>query len=74
VGGRVQVADSRIETLASFIEQLQQYEKPLEVRAIATDVTYISGPLKIDLVALENGAVVFRTVSSDRIRGDLKLQ
>ncbi|MEG3898464.1 MULTISPECIES: DUF3084 domain-containing protein [unclassified Microcoleus] len=61
VGGRVQVADSQIETLAGFIARLQQYEKPLDVQAIAADVTYIAGPLKIDLVALENGAVVFRT-------------
>jgi len=61
VGGRVQVADNRIETLAGFVDRLQQYDKPLEVRAIATDVTYIAGPLKIDLVALSNGVVVFRT-------------
>ena len=61
VGGRVQVADNRIETLAGFIERLQQYDKPLDVQAIAADVTYIAGPLKIDLVARENGVVVFRT-------------
>ncbi|MCC3466573.1 MAG: DUF3084 domain-containing protein, partial [Microcoleus sp. PH2017_06_SFM_O_A] len=61
VGGRVQVADNRIETLGGFVDRLQQYDKPLEVRAIAADVTYIAGPLKIDLVALSNGVVVFRT-------------
>lgn len=61
VGGRVQVADNRIETLAGFVDRLQQYDKPLEVRAIAADVTYIAGPLKIDLVAVENGVAVFRT-------------
>ncbi|XZO02056.1 MAG: DUF3084 domain-containing protein [Microcoleus sp.] len=61
VGGRVQVADNRIETVASFVDRLKQYDKPLEVQAIATDVTYIAGPLKIDLVAIENGVVVFRT-------------
>lgn len=61
VGGRVQVADNRIETLAGFADRLQQYDKPLEVQAIAADVTYIAGPLKIDLVAIENGVVVFRT-------------
>ncbi|MEG4302871.1 DUF3084 domain-containing protein [Microcoleus sp. D3_18a_C4] len=61
VGGRVQVADNQVETLAGFIERLQQYDKPLDVQAIAADVTYIAGPLKIDLVALENGVVVFRT-------------
>jgi len=74
VGGRVQVADSQIETLAGFIERLQQYEKPLDVQAIAADVTYIAGPLKIDLVALENGAVVFRTGEQKPGPGDLKIQ
>ncbi|MEG4852307.1 DUF3084 domain-containing protein [Microcoleus sp. B5-D4] len=74
VGGRVQVADSQIETLAGFIERLQQYEKPLDVQAIATDVTYIAGPLKIDLVALENGVVVFRTGQQTQGQGDLKVK
>ncbi len=61
VGGRVQVADNRIETLAGFADRLQQYDKPLDVQAIAADETYIAGPLKIDLVAMHNGVVVFRT-------------
>jgi uncharacterized protein (DUF3084 family) len=61
VGGRVQVADNRIETLGGFVDRLQQYDKPLDVQAIAADVTYIAGPLKIDLVAVQNGVVVFRT-------------
>ena len=73
VGGRVQVADNRIETLAGFIERLQQYKKPLDVQAIAADVTYIAGPLKIDLVALENGAVVFRTGQQNQGQRDLKI-
>ncbi|MBD0311421.1 MAG: DUF3084 domain-containing protein [Microcoleus sp. T3-bin5] len=73
VGGRVQVADNRVETLAGFIERLQQYDKPLDVQAIAADVTYIAGPLKIDLVALENGAVVFRTGQQNQGQGDLKI-
>ncbi|MEG4106073.1 DUF3084 domain-containing protein [Microcoleus sp. S13_C5] len=74
VGGRVQVADSQIETLAGFIDRLQQYEKPLDVQAIAADVTYIAGPLKIDLVALENGVVVFRTGPQKQGPGDLKIK
>lgn len=61
VGGRVQVADNRIETLGGFADRVQQYGRPLEVQAIAADVTYIAGPLKIDLVAIQNGVVVFRT-------------
>ncbi|MEG4166358.1 MULTISPECIES: DUF3084 domain-containing protein [unclassified Microcoleus] len=74
VGGRVQVADNQVETLAGFIERLQQYDKPLDVQAIAADVTYIAGPLKIDLVALENGVVVFRTGQQNQGQGDLKLK
>ncbi|MEG4841363.1 DUF3084 domain-containing protein [Microcoleus sp. B9-D4] len=74
VGGRVQVADNRVETLAGFIERLQQYEKPLDVQAIAADVTYIAGPLKIDLVARENGAVVFRTGQQPPGPEDLKVK
>lgn len=74
VGGRVQVADNRIETLAGFADRLQKYDKPLDVQAIAADVTYIAGPLKIDLVALSNGVVVFRTGQQDPGRGDLKLR
>jgi len=53
---------------------LQQYDKPLDVQAIATDVTYIAGPLKIDLVARENGVVVFRTGQQNQGSGDLKLK
>ena len=73
VGGRVQVADNRIETLAGFIDRLQQYKKPLDVQAIAADVTYIAGPLKIDLVARENGVVVFRTGQQNQGQRDLKI-
>jgi uncharacterized protein (DUF3084 family) len=68
------VADNRIETLAAFIDRLQQYDKPLDVQAIAADVTYIAGPLKIDLVARENGAVVFRTGQQDPGPGVLKVK
>jgi uncharacterized protein (DUF3084 family) len=68
------VADNRIETLAGFIDRLQQYKKPLDVQAITADVTYIAGPLKIDLVAVENGAVVFRTGQQAQGPGDLKLK
>ncbi len=74
VGGRVQVADNRIETVASFVDRLQQYDKPLEVQAIAADVTYIAGPLKIDLVAIQNGVVVFRTGKQPPGGGDMKVK
>lgn len=61
VGGRVQIADDRIETLLRFIERLKKQEKLVDVQAVAADVTYTAGPLRIDLVASEEGAVIFRT-------------
>ena len=61
VGGRVQIADDKIETLLGFIDRLQQYKKPLDVQAIAADVTYTAGPLKINLVAIDEGVVIFST-------------
>ncbi|MBD1844100.1 DUF3084 domain-containing protein [Cyanobacteria bacterium FACHB-63] len=50
-------------TLGSFIDQLRRYPTPVELRAIASDTTYTAGPLKIELVAVQNGQVVLRASS-----------
>jgi len=50
-------------TLGSFIDQLRRYPTPVELRAVASDVTYTAGPLKIELVAVQNGQVVLRASS-----------
>lgn len=50
-------------TLGSFIDQLRRYPTPVELRAVASEVTYTSGPLKIELVAVQNGQVVLRASS-----------
>ena len=55
------VGDGRVVTLIRFLEQLQQYASPLEVRALARTDNYTFGPLKIDLVAMQNGEVVLST-------------
>jgi len=47
-------------TLGSFIEQLRRFPTPVELRAVASENTYTSGPLKIELVAVQNGQVVLR--------------
>lgn len=65
IGDTVQIADNRI-TLIRFFEQLQQYNQPLELKAIAAQDTYISGPLRVELVAVDNGQVVFGTQSVDQ--------
>lgn len=55
----VQLPEPR--SYAAFLEQLRQYQTPVELRVVAADVTYTSGPLKIELVAVQNGQVVLKT-------------
>jgi uncharacterized protein (DUF3084 family) len=61
LGDTIQIGDNRIETLIGFIDQLKQYNQPVEIQAVAAEVTYTSGPLKVELLATQNGQVVFRT-------------
>ncbi len=51
----------KIQTIGSFLDQLRRYPSPVEVRAVASDVTYTVGPLKIELIAVQNGQIVLRT-------------
>lgn len=44
-----------------FYFQLRQYDQPLEIKAIAMEDTYTAGPLRIRLLALIDGEVVFST-------------
>ncbi len=58
--GKIQVEDGNIVTLINFIEQLKDEQQPFEeIAAIASQLTYSSGPLILRLVALHNGKVVF---------------
>ncbi|MBW4442907.1 MAG: DUF3084 domain-containing protein [Plectolyngbya sp. WJT66-NPBG17] len=50
-------------TLGSFIDQLRRYPTAVELRAVASNDTYTAGPLKIELVAVQNGQVVLRASS-----------
>lgn len=47
--------------LNTFIDQLREYKQPLEVEAIAADVIYTAGPLKVQLVASQSGQIVLKT-------------
>ena len=60
MGDAIQI---RIETLIRFIEQLKQYNQAVELKAVAAEVTYTAGPLKVELLAVQNGQVVFSTKS-----------
>ncbi len=59
--GMIQVGDGRISTIISFIEQLDKYGQPLDIKAIVQENTYTAGPLKMQLVAIQKGQVVFKS-------------
>ncbi len=58
---KIQIGDARVETLMRFIEQLKQSDTPIDVQVVASDVTYTAGPVKMDLVAVQKGQILFRT-------------
>lgn len=70
MGDTVQIGDNRIQTLIRFFEQLQQYNQPVELKAIAAQNTYTSGPLRVELLAVQNGQVVFSTNQVSRQTND----
>ncbi|HBB34172.1 MAG TPA: DUF3084 domain-containing protein [Cyanobacteria bacterium UBA8803] len=57
--GKIQVGDGTPTTLVRFIEQLKQYDQPLEISAVAQEVANTAGPLKMQLVVTQNGQVIF---------------
>ncbi len=48
-------------TFIHFISQLSEYNQPVDIKAIAIGDTYTAGPLKVRLVAIQNGQVIFST-------------
>lgn len=48
-------------TLLRFFNQLMQTNQPLEIKAVAANDTYTAGPLRVKLVAIINGQILFST-------------
>ncbi|MBE9003724.1 DUF3084 domain-containing protein [Fortiea sp. LEGE XX443] len=48
-------------TFLRFVNQLRQYDQPLDIKAIAAADTYTAGPLRVKLLAIQNGKVIFST-------------
>ncbi|MBE9210684.1 DUF3084 domain-containing protein [Nostoc sp. LEGE 06077] len=48
-------------TFLRFINQLRQYDQPLDIKAIAAEDTYTAGPLRVKLLAIQNGKIIFST-------------
>lgn len=48
-------------TFIRFVALLRQYNQSLEIKAVAAQDTYRAGPLKVKLVAMLNGKIIFST-------------
>ncbi|HEY9653535.1 MAG TPA: DUF3084 domain-containing protein [Coleofasciculaceae cyanobacterium] len=59
--GKIQVGDGNPSSVIQFMEQLKEYNQPLDIKAVAQEVAYAAGPLKVQLVATQNGQVIFST-------------
>lgn len=60
--GGIQIEDGSLIKLIQFIQEINSTDEPLdEIQAIASESTYTAGPLKLRLVAVRDGKVIFRT-------------
>lgn len=48
-------------TFIRFVSLLRQYNQSLEIKAVAANDTYRAGPLKVKIVAMLNGEIIFST-------------
>lgn len=61
VDDKLEVGDNRTETLLKFLAAVKQSNRPLELQAVTSINTYTAGPLQIDILALDQGRVLFNT-------------
>lgn len=61
LGDVLQIADGNNEPVVNFFRQLRQYNQAVEIRAIAADTVYTSGPIRLDLEAVRGSTVLFGT-------------
>jgi uncharacterized protein (DUF3084 family) len=53
----------RAQAIVEVMNQLKQYNQPIEVRAIAIENTLSAGPLRLEFVIVQNGSAVLQTQS-----------
>jgi uncharacterized protein (DUF3084 family) len=51
----------RAQAIVEVMNQLKQYNQPIEVRAIASQDTLSAGPLRLEFVIVQNGSAVLQT-------------
>ena len=60
--GKLQVEEGEIGTLIKFIEEITNLENSLgEIKAIVAETTYTAGPLKLNLVLIQDGEVIINS-------------
>ncbi|MEL6813522.1 MAG: DUF3084 domain-containing protein [Cyanobacteria bacterium J06598_3] len=59
------IANGRPETIFEFLAQVQAYDEPLEIRAIANQPILTTGPVYLDLVAIQESQIILRAPSPD---------
>ncbi|MGL5034682.1 MAG: DUF3084 domain-containing protein [Microcystaceae cyanobacterium] len=58
--GGIQLEDGRVKTLIKFIEEVgTANQRPDEIRVEAANETFTLGPLKLRMIAIKNGEIVF---------------
>ncbi|ELR99581.1 DUF3084 domain-containing protein [Gloeocapsa sp. PCC 73106] len=56
--GDIQIGDGRLITLVNFLQEVSEADQPPdEIKAIVSETSYTSGPLKLRLIALVNGKI-----------------
>lgn len=58
------VARRRSGPVLAFLRQLQTYGEPLQIQAVTSQNVYTLGPVSLELAAVQNGQVLFNTVTS----------
>ncbi len=61
LGDTLQIAGGRTEALVAFLSEIKELDRPIELQAIAAENTFVVGPLRIELIAVSNGRILFRT-------------
>jgi uncharacterized protein (DUF3084 family) len=61
VDDKLEVGDNRTETLLKFLAAVKQVNRPLELQVVTAINTFTAGPLQINILALDQGNILFNT-------------
>ncbi|MGB3293692.1 MAG: DUF3084 domain-containing protein [Phormidesmis sp.] len=61
IGYQPIIANNSFDLILEFLGKVQSYGEPLEIQAVASQPILTTGPVYLDLVAVQNGQVLFRT-------------